>query len=182
MVEQSRDPLRRQSAETPASSSQQSPHESDRETLRAHHEELAASAVERHDALTTAIEALEHALAEAAVRRERPWSERASHALARVRETIRAHVEGVEELDGLFDEIERVEPRMSTRIASLRREHESLSERASALAARFASPGDLIVADLRSRASKLLSALRAHRAAEIDMTYEAFWTETGGGD
>ncbi len=147
--------------------------------LHAHHEELTAHARERHDALTEAIEALESALAEDAVQRENPWSEQAGKALERVRQAIRSHVDGVEEPEGLFDEIGAVEPRLRNRIQSIREDHVTLERRAGALANALAAHDVVDVFEIRREAAALLSDLRAHRANEVDLVYEAFWTDLG---
>jgi hypothetical protein len=152
------------------------------ELLHAHHEALTARARKQHDALTAAIGALENALASAGTHRERTWADRAAKALERVREMIRAHAEGVEEPEGLFEEVNAVAPRLRGRVAGLCQEHTSLAARASALASRLTSEADPNVAALRREAAGLLSDLRGHRALEADLIYEAFWTEIGGGD
>jgi hypothetical protein len=153
-----------------------------KEPLAAHHQELTERARVRHDALTDAIEAIERALAEASVQRERAWSERAARALEHVRAAIRDHAEGVEERDGLFDEIGAVQPRLSRRVYGLRREHRSLSARAGKLSDGLTSAAQPDVGALRREASALLADLRAHRATEADLIFEAFWIEIGVGD
>lgn len=158
------------------------PRRASSDALHAHHQALTVSAGKRHDALTGAIEALDRALAMAATHREREWSQRAAGALELVREKIRSHVEGVEEPEGLFEEIERFEPRMVPRIAALRRDHHSLTARATALALKLNSVDNPVARALRGEAATLLSDLREHRAAEADLIYEGLWTELGGGD
>lgn len=147
-----------------------------------HHRDLTHGALDRHDELTTAIEGLERALAEAGVHRERPWSKRASSALDLVRQMIRAHAEDVEASRGLFDEIQSVAPRLSRRVDRLREEHASLSVRASELADSLSALDEIDVARLRRTAAPLLSDLRAHRASEADLMFEAFWMELGAAD
>jgi ElaB/YqjD/DUF883 family membrane-anchored ribosome-binding protein len=147
---------------------------------RAHQEGLTARAIEDHDALTSAIELLEHALAEAAVHREQPWSERAGRALERVREAVRSHVRGVEAPEGLFDEVVAVAPRLQKRVTAVREDHIALATRATDLAAGLAAHQNHNVVALRHQAEALLSDLREHRGTEADLVYEAFWTDLGG--
>ena len=149
---------------------------------RARHRELTDQAGERHDALTTAIERLERALAEAGIHRERRWSERAAAALEEVRAMIQSHTDGVEEQKGLFDEIESLAPHLSKRVTALRKEHRALASRSVALSDKLGLRDDLDIAKLRGHAATLLADLRAHRAAEADLIYEAFWMEMGAPD
>lgn len=149
---------------------------------RAHRQALTDRARQRHDALTAAIERLESGLAAPAALRAKPWSERVAVELTQVREAITSHAASTEEPQGLFDEIQSAAPRLSRRIAALRREHASLSALASGLAERVPGDENVDFRVLRKQAARLLDALRAHRAAEADLVYEAFWTDLGAGD
>jgi len=150
--------------------------------IQREHEALTDLARERHDALTSAIERLEHALAAPAAQRAGPWSERVSAELRHVREAVRAHVESTEEEEGLFDRIETEHPRLAARVAALRDEHSSLVGRASGLAERLEKDAGAHFTSHRGVAASLLAAMRAHRAAEADLLYEAFWTDMGAVD
>ena len=148
---------------------------------RARRETLTDEARGRHDALTAAIERLERALSAAAGRRE-AWSERVAGELERVGDAVRAHVDGMEEPGGLFEEVQRAAPRLSRSLAALAREHPSLVARTAALAGRFPADESLDVHALRREATELLVSLREHRAFETDLIYEAFWTDLGAAD
>jgi hypothetical protein len=156
--------------------------ESPEEGQQVRRRELTDLARARHDALSLAIERLERSLAAPAVQRTAPWSERVAAGLSVVRESIRAHVEGVEEEAGLFDEIRRFAPRLTRRVAGLESEHRWLVTRSAALAERLAGDADVDYAAVRRQAAGLLADLRAHRAAEADLVYEAFWTDLGAVD
>ncbi len=153
-----------------------------RSALAAHHQDLTDRARDRHDELTTAIEQLERALADAGIYREQPWAQQAGKALETVRQKIRAHSAGVEEAEGLFDEIEAYKPALDRRVSALRKEHRTLSSRAGDLASALSTRDTVDVVQIREQAAELLQALRAHRAAEADLVFEAFWTEFGEGD
>ncbi len=153
-----------------------------RETDADRHRELTDRARERHDALSTAIERLERALAAPAALRAAAWSERASSGLDDVRQAIAAHVDQVEAPEGLLDEIRAATPRLAARVDALHGEHTRLLERAAALAGRLPGGDDLDFPALRRDAAGLLAELRAHRATEADLIYESFWTDLGAGD
>lgn len=144
--------------------------------------ELTDLARTRHDALTAAIEQLEHALAAAAAGRAKPWSERVATELDRVRTAIDAHVESIEESEGLFEEVRLEKPRLGMRIAALEQEHKSIQARATELAERVPGDDEADFAALRVEVTDLLALLRRHRAAEADLVFEAFWTDLGAGD
>jgi hypothetical protein len=150
--------------------------------VRLRHQQLSDTARERHDALTKSIDRLESALAAAAPHRERAWRERASRELDGVRDEIRAHAESVDQVDGLLDQIRLESPRLSTRIDAVQREHVWLTERAESLAGRLGDATESNFNGLRREAAELLAALRAHRATEADLIYEAFWTDIGAVD
>jgi hypothetical protein len=159
-----------------------SPDSNNSPDARTRHEALYAQARERHDRLTDSIEALERAIAEAGVHRERPWSQHAATELEQVRHSIRWHAEGVEAPGSLFDEIEAVEPSLRKRVRDLRQEHLELAARATALAEKLTRPGRLDAVMLRREAGALTSDLRAHRGAEADLSHEAFWAHLEPGD
>jgi hypothetical protein len=148
---------------------------------RARRKRLTDEAKRRHDALDAAIAALERALAAAGGRAE-AWTERVELELEAVQDAIAAHVESVEETGGLFDEIEDHDPRLASPIAQLKREHRVLHDRAAALDARLQPDRRPDVSGARREAAGLLADLRAHRAAEADLVYEAFWTDIGAVD
>jgi hypothetical protein len=150
--------------------------------VQEHREDLTDRARHGHDALTAAIEELERALAAPAARRAKDWSGRVAGELDLVREAIRAHVEGVEESEGLFDEIRVGTPWLASRVAALKHEHAVLVARASALADRLPGNDAADYEALRREAAALLVDLRAHRAGEADLIYEAFWTDLGAVD
>lgn len=136
----------------------------------------------RHDALDAAIEELERALAAAGGRRARAWSERVDGCLAVVREAIRAHADGVEEPGGLFDEVLEYDPRLASWVRDLKRAHATLRDRATSLGMRLQPDRESDVSGARREAAGLLADLRAHRASEADLIYEAFWTDLGAPD
>jgi len=134
---------------------------------------------EFHDALTVAIEGLERALAAAAATRVKPWSERVARELDLVRSAISAHATNFEEKDGIFDEVEVANPRLSSRADELRSEHGAMIACADGLALRLPADADADFALLRRDIASLLTTLRTHRAAETDLIFEAFWTDLG---
>ena len=149
--------------------------------LRAHHESLTQRARDQHDALADAIGVLERALAEMPRDGHHGWTERVAAELETVRSCMRSHAAGVEEPEGLFDEIKTVQPRLAARAEALQREHESLAARAADLAEDLSAKIH-DVDTVRAEAAKLLAQLRSHRRTEADLVYEAFWTELGTGD
>jgi len=152
------------------------------EKLRARWRSLTDETRRRHDAIDAAIEEVERALAAAGGRRARAWTDRVEARLEPVRAAIDAHAADVEGPEGLFDEIVAHEPRLADRIAALRQAHETLRDRAAALSARLQPDREADVAAARSEAATLLADLRAHRATEADLVYEAFWTDLGAPD
>jgi hypothetical protein len=142
-------------------------------------EGMADRAREFHDALSVAIEGLERALAAAAATRVKPWSERVAIELDLVREAIAAHAANIEETDGLLREIAIGNPRLATRVRDLKSEHIALLARADGIALRLPADHDADFAGLRREIGSLLTALRAHRATETDLVFEAFWTDLG---
>jgi hypothetical protein len=150
--------------------------------VRARWRRLTDETRRRHDALDAAIEALERALAAAGGRRARAWTERVAVRLELVREAIRAHAEDVEAPGGLFHELVEEDPRLDRRVADLRGAHDELRDRATSLAMRLQPERETDVAGARREAAGLLAELRAHRAAEADLIYEAFWTDLGAPD
>jgi hypothetical protein len=136
-----------------------------------------------HDALVVAMHRLDASLACAAPGRERQWARRVSDDFDRVREALARHVASTEGSSGLFAEVERGRPTMASRLGELKRQHAELLAAAEALAG-AAREGDPLpdFRAIRRQAADLLFAVRHHHGEEVDLVYEAFWTDLGAGD
>ena len=129
--------------------------------------------------------ALEAALACPAPGREQAWHRQVADRLRSVVDIIADHVASADGRGGLLPEIEDAQPRLERRVHRLRQEHADLLEQAHALQRHLDQYGADEVPnfqDIRHRAAWLLAALRHHQAAEIDLVYESFDVDIGGGD
>jgi hypothetical protein len=155
-----------------------SPHNPERQKL------LQQARVE-HDALLDAIYRLEAALASAAPGREQAWNRQILEKLRTVVDFLDEHAHSAEAADGLLATIEAAQPRLLHRVERLRREHVALHQQACALMRQIehhAADEMPDFHDIRQRTTWLLAAVRHHRAAAADLTFEAFSTDIGVGD
>jgi hypothetical protein len=136
-----------------------------------------------HDALLAAMHQLEAALASPAPGREREWASRVAREIMPVYVALRAHAESAECPEGLFAELEFVQPAVAARIAELRQDHRRLLSLCADLCQAVSNGGKMPdFAAVRGQAAELLAALRRHHAFEVDLIFEAFWTDIGVGD
>ena len=150
-----------------------------------HQQALCLRTREEHDELLAAMHQLEAALACAAAGREGAWNELVRQRLQAVADSIAAHVRSAEGRDGLFAQVESVDPNLEFRTARRRREHAQLLQHAEALKQLIESGGGhggQNFQDVRKLSMRLLNALRNHQAAEADLVFEAFFTDLGVGD
>ena len=139
----------------------------------------AAQTRDEHDALVRAMHELEAALARPAPGREGAWNEHVVDKLRGVAGLLAEHVRSAESEDGLLAVIDL------RFVSRLRREHGMLARQAGALRDRIEHHPEgtsIDVTDVRQRATRLLSALRRHQAAETDMVFESLFIDLGGGD
>lgn len=117
----------------------------------------------------------EEALALAAGRQSE-WRDAVAAALAQLQDTLDDHIAGTEGSGGLFAQIRDDEPRLESRVAKLREEHESLRGRATDLLARLRGkvPDVDDVAEIREAAVLLLGLVVRHRQRGSDLLYEAY--------
>jgi len=86
--------------------------------------------------------------------------------------------------NGLFDDIERAEPRLRHRIVRLRNQHRDLADAVHTprVTLEESESHDLDVADVRRTLDQLATELRYLRAREADLVYEAYNVDLGAGD
>lgn len=126
---------------------------------------------------------LEEALALAAGRPSE-WRDAVAVALARLQSTLDDHIAGTEGSGGLFAQLCDEEPRLDSRIAKLREEHERLKGRIADLLARVRGkvPDHDDVAEIREAALVLLGLVVRHRQRGSDLLYEAYSVDVSAGD
>lgn len=146
---------------------------------------LPQQAREQHDALVDAIHRLDAALLSAAPGREQSWSEQVLENLRTVVELLDEHARSAEAADGPLAVISAAQPRLLHRVERLRQEHVDLLQQARALERQIEHHGDDELPnyrDIRQRASRLLNAVRHHRASATDLIFETYLTDIGVGD
>ncbi len=126
---------------------------------------------------------LEEALAVAAGRSSE-WRDAVAAALAQLQSTLDDHIAGTEGSGGLFAQLCEDEPRLDSRIAKLREEHEQLKGRIADLLARLRGkvPSPDEVAEIRETALVLLGLVVRHRQRGSDLLYEAYSVDVSAGD
>jgi hypothetical protein len=84
----------------------------------------------------------------------------------------------------LFDDIERIEPRLHNRVRQLRRQYRDLADavRDIRIVLDESEPATIDVDDLRRTLDQLANELRYLRARETDVVYEAYTVDLGAGD
>src|SRR5262249_50292116 len=141
------------------------------------------SARARRGELHRALLDLEGALAGAARGRPEAWAESVRVALARVRETFTAHVEGTEGADGLYQEGLAQAPRLEGPVDRLQHEHADIASALAEAENRLGAPmsdADAWVESTREDAVRLMGLLVRHRQRGADLVYEAYDVEIGG--
>lgn len=138
---------------------------------------------ERRRQLRSVALQLEEALALAAGR-PTEWRDAVAAALARLQATLDDHIAGTEGSGGLFAQLCEDEPRLDSRIAKLREEHERLKGRIGDLLARLRGrvPDVDDVAEIRESALLLLGLVVRHRQRGSDLLYEAYSVDVSAGD
>ncbi|MEA3216831.1 MAG: hypothetical protein QOJ19_2987 [Acidimicrobiia bacterium] len=131
-----------------------------------------------------ALHALEDALAAPTPRRERTWLHRVLAALDVLGAMLDAQAAGDDETNSLLNEIRRDDPRFGPRVHRLRAEQADLRMAVTSLrdqlAPDAAAPVD--TADIRDRLASIARRLRAQRARESDLVYEAVNIDLGVSD
>lgn len=100
----------------------------------------------------------------------RPWLER--------------HFEEEEQPNGMFESIERVDPRHSQDLKSLVHEHHAMIEQVGQLAelAKATEAGQPLHQQLINSVRDFVHLVREHEIVENQLLVEAFYHEEGGGD
>lgn len=131
-----------------------------------------------------ALHALEEALDAPTPRRERTWLHRVLAAVDVLSATLDAQAATDREAQSLLTEISRDDPRFAPRVDRLRAEQADLRIALTSLRDQLAPEASLPVdtADIRDRLASLARRLRAHRAREADLVYEAVNIDLGVGD
>jgi hypothetical protein len=145
-------------------------------------EQVTGKVAREHEAIVSALQMLEKALAAPAPSRETVWNRRAGAALVIVVDSLNVHRESAENKGGLLSEAELVlgQPRG---LAVARSQHARLLKDANGLLAFLEErPSDPTITyrGVRQRAWRLASALRSHQALEADLIVEAFGRDIGG--
>jgi hypothetical protein len=131
-----------------------------------------------------ALHTLEDALGAPTPRRERTWLHRVLAAVDVLSATLDAQAAGDDAYSSLLTEIQRDDPRFAPRVARLRAEQADLRIAVTSLRDQLAPDAALPVdtADIRDRLASLARRLRAQRARESDLVFEAVDVDLGGGD
>lgn len=145
-------------------------------------DEAAAKAARDHEAIISALQALEKALASPAPGRETAWKRPVAAALVIVIDSLIAHRESAESEGGVIAEAESVLGRPPA-LAAARRQHTRLLSDANRLLVSLEERSGIPMPtcrQVRQRAWRLASALRGHQALEADLILEAFELDIGG--
>jgi len=144
---------------------------------------LKASRAGRFDTMK-ALHALEEALGAPAPRRERTWLHRVLAALDVLSATLDSQALEDQETQSLLTEIRREDARLAPRVDRLRAEQADLRIAVTSLRDQLAPDAAVPVdtADIRDRLASLARRLRAQRARESDLVYEAVNVDLGVGD
>lgn len=131
-----------------------------------------------------ALHALEDALAEPTAGREQQWLAEVPATLDGLAGALDAQASGDAESASLLSEIAADEPRLYPRIERLRREYADVQQSIMSLRDQL-SPNDNVdvdTADVRDRLASVARRLRAQRAREADLIYEAVNINLGAGN
>lgn len=131
-----------------------------------------------------ALHALEDALAEPTTGRERQWLDEVLATLDGLAGALDAQASGDAESASLLSEIAAEEPRLLPRVERLRREYDDVRQSIISLRDQLAPEAgfDADVGDVRDRLASVARRLRAQRAREADLVYEAVNINLGAGD
>ena len=142
-----------------------------------------ASRVGRFDTME-ALHALEEALDAPAPRRERTWLHRVLAALDLLSDMLESQAASDQDTSSLLTEIRRDDPRLGPRVDRLRAEQGDLRIAVMSLRDQLVPDAAIPVdtADIRDRLAALARRLRAQRARESDLVYEAVDIDLGVGD
>ena len=124
------------------------------------------------------------ALASAAPGRERDWAPRVAADLGTLQQDLAHHRRSAEAADGLLAELAQAMPAAQYQLGKLRDAHGAVLEEATALRTSVAplSQGASGSVDaIRRRGAALRLGLRHHQWQEVDLVYEAFNRDLGGG-
>lgn len=133
------------------------------------------------DKTLVAMHALERALAAAAPGRQQEWADNVLTALEKLETTLEEQTGNGDRSDSLLSDIEQLDPRFSYRVSQLRQQLEDIRRTAASLRMQLRQPSETPpdYADIRQRLAWLLTALRHHRAREIDLMFEAYNLDLG---
>lgn len=131
-----------------------------------------------------ALHGLEEALDAPTPRRERTWLHRVLAAVDVLSGMLDSQAAGDQETSSLLTELRRDDPRLAPRVDRLRAEQTDLRIALTSLRDQLAPDATLPVdtADIRDRLAAIARRLRAHRAREADLVYEAVNIDLGVGD
>jgi hypothetical protein len=131
-----------------------------------------------------ALHALEDALDAPTPRRERTWLHRVLSTLDVLSDMLDAQAARDQDTGSLLTEIRRDEPRLGPRVDRLRAEQADLRIAITSLRDQLAPAAAVPVdtADIRDRLAALARRLRAQRARESDLVYEAVNIDLGAGE
>lgn len=120
---------------------------------------------------------LEAVLGSPAPGRESSWRTGVRAALAVLDEVTNDEYANAMNPDSLLSDIKRMQPRLRTRVRSLRAHHVQLRQAIMSIRAELDEPDSegTDFADVRQRLSWLLTALRHQQARESDLIYEAYY-------
>jgi hypothetical protein len=137
----------------------------------------------RRDDLYEATLALEQALAAPAGDQPSAWATSLRAPVDHLRVVLEAHVSGTEGEGGLFPEIREHSPRLIHAMDRLQSEHEPLCGATAALAASLDGvTGDAEVDAVREAGVELIRRVLVHRHRGAELVYDAYWTDSSGGD
>lgn len=136
----------------------------------------------QHDALRRLRHSLDDAITSPSLDQE-VWAAQLGGVLTKLGRIFGKHVSETEAPDGSLQEIVQIKPYLQPRVRKIKDEHTELSERIVLLstAARVCGATDATIDDLRIEAGRLADAIRLHQAKGVDLVYEAYLREEGGG-
>lgn len=129
------------------------------------------------DRTLAAILEIEAALESAAPGREPAWHTAVLTALERLDEATCDEYANAELPDSLLADIKRTQPRLRTRVRSLRAHYQQIRQALVSIRAELTDPEPPghDYRDVRQRLAWILTALRHQRALESDLIYEAYY-------
>jgi len=137
----------------------------------------------RRGELHATLVAVEEAIARPAAGREGAWAAFVDVALADLERSIDSHIEITEGPDGLYEDVAKVAPRLTSQLDRLRSEHERMLGQTRELRQRLlaCAPSDATAVEtIRDDAVALLGLLVRHRRLGSDLLWEAYSVDVGG--